>query len=378
MNSKLKYCILISSIGLLCACQLKTKQEVSIGSLAGAYKNKFLIGTALNTPQIEGKDSSALLTVSQHFNSIVAENCMKSEVIQPTEGQFDFTLSDQIVALAENNKAFMVGHTLIWHSQTAPWMFVDEEGNPASRELLISRMKKHITSVVGRYKGKVHGWDVVNEALLEDGTYRQSEYYNIIGPEFIELAFQFAHEADPEAELYYNDYNLYQPQKRSIAIEMVKGLQAKGIRIDAIGMQAHYGLNMDIFHNIEASIQAFSKLDIDVMVTELDVSVLPFPSEEITAEVSQSYANKPEFNPYTSALPDTMQAQLSNYYSKLFNLYVQHSDKISRVTFWGVNDKQSWRNYWPINGRTDYPLLFDRNSEPKTAFDAVMQAAIKN
>ncbi|WP_430816328.1 endo-1,4-beta-xylanase [Carboxylicivirga sp. RSCT41] len=366
------YAILFS---LLIACQPKAKKEALAPSLADAFKGRFMMGTALNSPQTEGKDTVALNIVQHHFNSIVAENCMKSEVLQPNEGEFDFRLADQIVELAAKSNAFMVGHTLIWHSQTAPWMFVDENGAPVARDTLIERMRTHIHTVVGRYKGRVHGWDVVNEALLEDGSFRQSPYYKIIGEEFIELAFQFANEADPDAELYYNDYNMYKLEKSQGAIKLAKTLKNKGIRIDGIGMQAHYGLHMDIFDEIEASINSFSDNGLKVMITELDVSVLPFPTEELTAEVSQNYAMKPEYNPYVTALPDSVQTQLASYYQNLFEIYKRQSDKISRITFWGVNDDQTWRNYWPIQGRTDYPLLFDRNNEVKPAFDAVIKTA---
>ena len=371
----LAYSIIIS---LFVACAPQEQKKSDNASLAQAYKANFLIGAALNSAQAEGKDTASLKLVDYHFNSIVAENCMKSEVLQPQQGKFDFRLADKIVGLAERNNAFMVGHTLIWHSQTAPWMFVDAQGQPASRDTLIQRIKTHIQTVVGRYKGRVHGWDVVNEAVLEDGSFRKSPYYNIIGEEFIALAFQFAHEADPDAELYYNDYNLYQPVKRQAAIDVAKNLQNRGIRIDGIGMQGHYGLHMDVFEEAENSIKAFSEIGVKVMITELDVSVLPFPADEITAEVSQSYGLKPEYNPYVKALPDSIDTQLASYYSNLFEVYNRQKDKISRITFWGVNDAQTWRNYWPIQGRTDYPLLFDRNNKVKPAFDAVMASAKQN
>ncbi|WP_282037710.1 endo-1,4-beta-xylanase [Saccharicrinis aurantiacus] len=370
------------SLALIAACSFtacdqnteNTKKFREL-SLAKAYESKFLIGTALNSEQIEGSDTSALKVVKTQFNSIVAENCMKPEVVQPNQGKFDFALADKLVQLAADNNAFMVGHTLVWHSQTSDWMFHDADGKLTTRDTLIQRMKTHIQTVVSRYKGKVKGWDVVNEAVLDEGGLRKSLWHQIVGPDFIELAFQFAHEADPNAELYYNDYNMYLPAKRAEVVKLVKRLQEKGIRIDAVGMQAHYGLGADYFEEIENSINTFASLGIKVMVTELDVSVLPFPSEELTADVSTSYANKPEYNPYINGLPDDLETELGDYYAKLFKIYNRHSDHISRITFWGVNDAQTWRNYWPINGRTDYPLLFNRENEPKPAYAAVMRLA---
>lgn len=352
-----------------------TTQTVEKESLKSAFDGKFYIGAALNTPQCNGEDSVSRDLVAREFSSIVAENCMKSEVVQPEQGIFDFELSDQFVEYGEANDMFIIGHTLVWHSQAPKWFFVDDEGKDVSRDTLIQRMKNHITTVVGRYKGRVNGWDVVNEAIVDDAGLRESKFYQIIGPDYIELAFKFANEADPEAELYYNDYNLYKAHKRNETIKLVKSLKESGCRVDGIGMQGHYGLGSDLTSEIEASIVAFSELGVNVMITELDVSVLPFPTGELTAEVTLSYENKPEYDPYPEVLPDSIQAKLTNHYVDLFNVYLKHSDKISRVTFWGVNDSQTWRNYWPINGRTDYPLIFDRNNQAKPVHKALIDLA---
>ncbi|MGQ1784273.1 MULTISPECIES: endo-1,4-beta-xylanase [unclassified Saccharicrinis] len=376
MNLKTKLSYILAGFLVLglssCSSPAKTSKD-KVMTLSKAYEGKFLIGTALNTAQVLGEDTSSLKVVRTHFNSIVAENCMKSEVLQPQQGVFDFKQADGLIKQGEQTNSFIVGHTLVWHSQAPAWIFVDNAGIEVSRDTLIERMRTHISTVVGRYKGKVHGWDVVNEALNEDGTLRQSKWYNIIGPDFIELAFKFAHEADSTAELYYNDYNMYKPEKREGAVRLVKSLQEKGVRIDGVGMQAHYGLDMDLISDIEASINAFSSTGVQVMITELDISVLPFPTEELTAEVSQSYENKPEFNPYVTALPDSMQQALADHYVDLFKVYLRNHDKISRITFWGVNDSQTWRNYWPISGRTDYPLLFDRNNKAKPVLNKLIK-----
>jgi len=343
--------------------------------LKQVFQKDFYVGTALDSIQIIGKAKTSTHLVKHQFNSIVAENCMKIEKIQPQEGVFEMTLTDRFVKFGEKNKMNIIGHNLVWHSQTPAWFFVDKAGKQVSREVLIERMRKHITTLVTRYKGRVHGWDVVNEALEDDGSLRKSLWYKIIGPEYIELAFRFAHEADPKAELYYNDYNLFKPSKRNGAVEIVKSLQAKGCRIDAVGEQGHYSLDMNVFDDLKGSIVAISNLGVKVMITELDLTILPFPSSEITAEVSLSYQNSEKYNPYTKEVPQSVQNEFSDYYVKLFKLFVKHKNVIDRVTFWGVNDGQSWRNYWPVRTRTDYPLLFDRDNKAKPVVERIIKEA---
>ncbi|PKQ62487.1 1,4-beta-xylanase [Labilibaculum filiforme] len=358
----------VSAIMSACSENKCTSEE----GLKDAFQGSYLIGTALNTPQILGEDSLALQVVTKHFNTIVAENCMKSEVVQPEEGKFDFNLSDKFVEFGEKNKMFITGHTLVWHSQAPAWFFVDSLGNDVSRDVMIERMRTHISTVVGRYKGRVKGWDVVNETIMEDGSFRDSKLVQIIGEDFVKLAFQFAHEADPEAELYYNDYSMSIPAKRDGVIRMVKSLQEAGVRIDGIGMQAHSSITTPDRNEFEKSIEAFASLGVKVMITELDISVLPFPDLNVGADVAKSYEFKPELNPYPTELPDSISVQLNNRYVEFFELFNKHQDKISRVTFWGVNDLQTWRNNWPVSGRTDYPLLFDRNSKEKSAVQAII------
>nr|WP_320117416.1 endo-1,4-beta-xylanase [uncultured Marinifilum sp.] len=357
------------AIVLLSSCSKKSSQTIG---LKNSIKENYLIGTALNTPQILQEDSLAIKIVQKHFNSIVAENCMKSEVIQPKEGKFDFSLSDKFVEFGEKNNMFIIGHTLIWHSQAPEWFFVDENGNDVSRDVLIERMRKHIYAVVGRYKGRIHAWDVVNETIMEDGTFRDSKLVQIIGKDFVKLAFQFAHEADPDAELYYNDYSMAIPAKRNGVTKMVKELIESGVRIDGIGMQAHSSITKPDIKEFEKSIVEFSKLGVNVMITELDISVLPFPDLNVGADVAKSYEFKKELNPYPNSLPDSINNQLRDRYVEFFKLFNKHSDKLTRVTLWGVHDKQTWRNYWPIAGRTDYPLLFDRNRKAKSAVQAII------
>lgn len=354
---------LILAICTFNSCSKKTENNSK--TLKDAFSEKFYVGTALNARQVMGHDSATMEVVKGHFNSIVAENCMKSGMIQPEEGEFNFSTSDQFVKFGEENDMFIIGHTLIWHSQAPRWFFTDEEDNKVSREMLIDRMKNHIQNVVGRYKGRVKGWDVVNEAILDDGSYRNSKFYQIIGEDFIRLAFQFAHEADPEAELYYNDYSMAGEEKRQGVVAMVKKLQGQGVKIDGIGMQGHIGLDYPTISEFEGSIKAFSDLGVNVMVTELDLSVLPMPDRRVGAEVSASFEYQQKLNPYTEGLPDSVNIEFEKRYQDFFKLFLKHQDVISRVTLWGVNDDNSWKNNWPVRGRTDYPLLFDRENNPK-------------
>jgi endo-1,4-beta-xylanase len=229
--------------------------------------------------------------------------------------------------------------------------------------------------VVGRYKGKIGGWDVVNEAVEDDGTLRKSEWEKIIGPDYILKAYQFAHEADPQAQLYYNDYSLENPAKRAGAIALIKKLQAAGIPIAGVGLQGHYKMDWPTPAALDETIKAFSKLGVKVMITELDLDMLPPATSSQAAEVSMNFALQAKLNPYTNGLPDSMQQALTKRYADLFKVFLANNDSITRVTFWGVTDADSWLNYWPVKGRTAYPLLFDRNCRPKPAFDAVIQAA---
>ncbi|GHT68247.1 beta-xylanase [Bacteroidia bacterium] len=344
-------------------------------TLKSALADKFYIGTALNQAQFSGHDTASIRLIKEQFNAVVPENCMKSEVLHPEEDRYDFTQADQYVAFGEANDLFITGHCLVWHSQTPPWLFVDKNGKDVSKKVLIERMKSHITTVVSRYKGKIKGWDVVNEAILDDGAYRQSKFYEIIGEEFIPLAFQFAHEADPDAELYYNDYSMALEGKRKGVVQMVKAIQDKGLRIDGVGMQGHIGMDYPAIEEFEKSLLAFADLNVKVMITELDLTVLPNPQSIAGAEISTIFEYQKELNPYAEGLPADVDAAWTARYSEFFKLFLKHRDKITRVTLWGVSDGDSWRNDWPIPGRTDYALLFDRNYQPKPVVEEIIKLA---
>ncbi len=266
---------------------------------------------------------------------------------------------------------------MVWHSQAPAWFFVDDRGKDVTREVLIERMRNHITTVVTRYKGKVHGWDVVNEAILDDGSWRKSKFYEIIGEEYVKLAFEFAHQADPDAELYYNDYSMAHEGKRNGTISMVKELQKQGVRIDGIGMQGHMIMDFPTFDAFEQSIIAFSELGVKVMITELDLSILPSPNAAIGANIADTSDYEKKLNPYTNGLTEDVLKTWENRYHGFFSLFLKHHDKISRVTLWGVTDSDSWKNNWPVKGRTDYPLLFDRNYQPKPLVNKIIEEAAK-
>ena len=364
------------------ACLLMAALPIPIlaqTSLKDAYKNHFRIGAALNPGHFNETDAVGSGLVKQHFNSITPENDMKWERIHPRPDAgpagYNFDAADKYVAFGEKNGMFIVGHCLIWHSQVPRWVFQDAEGKPISREALLQRMREHILMVVGRYKGRVHGWDVVNEALNEDGTLRQSQWLDILGDDYIARAFEYAREADPNAELYYNDYNLDYEAKCKGAVELVKKLKQQGLQVTAIGTQSHHKMDRPTVQQIDDSLKAFKELGVKVAVTELDVDLLPAVTREPTADVSVRAQATAESNPYVAGLPDAMEKALAKRYAEIFAVLLKYKDVVTRVTFWGVTDRYSWLNNFPAPGRTNYPLLFDRDGKPKAAFEAVMQGA---
>lgn len=343
---------------LFCACG--APQE---NSLKETFAEDFYIGAALNEAQITGIDTKGVETVKKHFNSIVAENCMKSEEIHPEEGVYDFTLADQFVEFGEENGMFIIGHCLIWHSQLAEWFPYDENGDYVTPDVLKERMKEHITTIVSRYKGRIHGWDVVNEAIVEDGSYRKSPFYEILGEEFIPFAFECAHAADPDAELYLNDYGMNVPGRRDTYVKIIRDLQERGLRIDGIGMQGHMGMDYPDYAEFEESLLAYAGTGINVMITEWDMSALP--TVNMGANVADTEEYQAQLNPYPDALPEEVSAVWNERMKTFMDLFRKHRDVITRVTAWGVADGDSWKNDWPMEGRTEYPLLFDRNHEMK-------------
>jgi endo-1,4-beta-xylanase len=344
-------------------------------TLKEAYDEDFLVGSALNRWTYSEKDTISADLVKAHCSTISPENDMKWQIIHPEDGNYNFKPADTFVQFGEDNNQYILAHTLVWHSQTPKWVFYNSLGDTVSREVLLARMKDHIETIMKRYKGRVDAWDVVNEAIADDGSLRENIWYKIIGEDWIEKAFEYAKDIDPEADLLYNDYSLANPSKRAGAVKLIKSLQEKGLKVDGIGMQGHYQLETPAIEEVEASILAFSELGIGVHFTELDITVLPSPWKHLGASVELSAEIKDELNPFPETLPDSMQLKLADRYADLFGVFLKHNDKIERITFWGVTDRTSWLNNWPVHGRTNYPLLFDREGQTKPAFDVVMERA---
>ena len=358
---------LLSMVLVLNSCTKIYQKPEAVVSLKNAYTKDFYIGTALDTSQIDERNAMVTALISKEFNSITPENIMKSMFIHPEKDKFDFKMSDKYVAFGEKNNMFIHGHTLIWHSQLAPWIAQIKDSAAMS-----DAMTNHISTIVGKYKGRINSWDVVNEALNEDGTLRKSVFLDSYGKDFLTLAFKLAAKADPKTDLYYNDYNLCSAKKRKGAVDLIKNLQKNGAKIDGVGEQGHWNLNTPSLAEIEQTILDFSALGIKVAITELDISVLPRPRDVVGADVNQISAANEKMNPYPKVLPEAIQDQLAARYEAIFKLFLKHQDKISRVTFWGVNDGQTWLNDWPIKGRSNYPLLFDREYKPKKAYFSVL------
>ena len=365
------------SLLLLCQVQLASGQQPT---LKEAYDGAFLIGTSVGASVISGSDTLSRNIVVRQFNTITAENVLKAGPINPQPGVYNFAPADAYVDFGEKHGMFIVGHTLIWHNQTPAWFFQDAQGEPNTREAQIERMRSHIQTVAGRYAGRIDAWDVVNEVIDNDGSYRPTTWVRGVGSgdDLVKLAFQFASQYAPDTELYYNDFNSWRPEKRDGIVRMVRMLQKEGIRIDGIGMQGHWGLNYPRTEYIEAAIDSFAALGVKVMITELDVDVLPLTREGqiIGTGMSDPQFQLEEFeeflDPYKEGLPDAVQRQLAARYAELFAIFYRKRDKIDRVTLWGVHDGGSWKNGYPIPGRTNYPLLWDRNRQPKPALGAVL------
>lgn len=351
-------------------------------SLKRAYADDFLLGVAVNDDIVSGRDAASQSLVRQHFNAITAENVMKVEVINPAPGVYDFSAADAFVAFGRQQRMFVIGHTLVWHNQTPDWFFRDAQGQPNTLQAQDERMRQYIQTVAGRYRGRVDAWDVVNEIIDETGGYRDTTWVRAFGGDgdaLVRKAFTYAARYAPDAELYYNDFNTWRPEKRDGIVRMVKQLQAAGVRIDGIGMQGHWGLNYPSVQDIEAAIDAYAALGLKVMITELDVDVLPLTREGqvIGTVMAHPQFQLPEFkrylDPYRDGLPAEVQAQLSARYAELFALFHRKRDVIARVSLWGVHDGMSWKNDYPVPHRTNYPLLFDRQHQPKPALEAVLK-----
>ena len=360
-------CGLICLIG--CANKLVSEPSNKL-SLGAHFKDLFYLGAAINENTILGLDPKSATIVNREFNTITPENSLKWMFIQPKPTKFNFKAADKYVEMGLKNNMYIVGHALVWHAQLADFMQNIDNSAEARKHV-----DNHINRLVSRYKGKIDAWDVVNEAFEEDGSLRASVFYKNMGENYIEEVFRITEKADPDADLIYNDYNLYKPEKRAAVLKMVNNFKSNGTKINGVGVQAHWDLKSPSLEEIEQIILDIHAEGVSVSFTELDISVLPNPWEMVGAEVTQNFSKfegDPKMNPYPNGLPDAVQEKLAKRYQDIFNLFVKHSDKINRVTFWGVMDKHSWLNDWPIKGRTNYPLLFDRDYQPKVAYERLL------
>ena len=355
--------IITLSVGLMSA-------GVACAALKDVYRDKFVVGAALSADVFTGEVAAEAAAVAAEFSTITAENEMKPERVQPQEGVFTWDLADKFVAFGEKNKMKIIGHCLVWHYQTPDWFFKNPDGSKADRETLIKRMRDHIHAVVGRYKGRVHGWDVVNEAFDDGGNLHPSPWRDGIGDDFVELAFRFAHEADPDAELYYNDFNMFNANKAAGVLRMARAFRAKGVRIDGIGLQSHNGLGGPRVEDYEATIRAIGREGLKAMVTELDVSVLP-STWGMSADIQKLQDYNEKYNPYVKGVPAEKLAEQAKRYTDLFTMYLRNADVIDRVTVWGASDRNTWLNDYPMPGRTDYPLFLDKHGKAKPCLTAV-------
>ncbi|QNL47926.1 endo-1,4-beta-xylanase [Olivibacter sp. SDN3] len=331
------------------------QQQQELG-LKDYYHNLFPIGVAVNGRAIKG-DEAAL--IKQEFNSITAENAMKMGPIHPEENRYNWGLADSIVHFASANNLRVRGHTLLWHQQTPKWIFVDENGDQVSKELLLKRLREHILAVVGRYKGKIYAWDVVNEAIDDNPEkfLRESKWMEIIGEEVFARAFEYAHEADPDALLFYNDYNSERPEKRERILRLLKNLTEAGVPIHGVGLQGHWSIFEPSETDLEEAIERYASLGLQLHITELDMSVYPWEKERRQKRADESDAYTPELE----------QKQIDQF-EKVFGIFRKYAEHITNVTFWNVSDRYSWLDHYPVHGRKNYPLLFDQNLQRKKAY----------
>lgn len=372
------------SIGLSGAMLLTVScntDQPSASTLKDAYAESFMIGCAVNPLHTGGRLEQAADLILEHFNAISPENCLKPEAVQPRPDVWTFEEADEYVQFGEEHDLWMLGHTLIWHNQTPSFYWENPDGTPKSREELIETMRAHIETVAGRYAGRIDAWDVVNEIIGEFGEYRNKGWVKAFdgdGYEVVRNAFIFADRYAPDAELYYNDFNVWRPAHVDGIVTMVRKLQAEGIRIDGVGIQAHWGLNYPKTEYIEHAIDTLSSLGVKVMITELDIDVLPITREgqvigqSLTDPLYQHEEFEEYLDPYKDGLPAEIEQQLADRYSELFSIFYNRRDKIDRVTLWGLTDDSSWKNGYPVPGRTNYPLLWNRDYTPHKALQSVL------
>jgi endo-1,4-beta-xylanase len=323
------------------------------------YKDYFPIGVAVSPQSLRGADSALIV---REFNSLTAENAMKMGPIHPEENRYNWQVADAVVHFAQAHHMKVRGHTLCWHQQTPAWLFKDN-GQTVTKEVLLARLKDHITTIVNRYKGKIYCWDVVNEVIDDDSTQflRESPWHSIIGDEFIARAFEYAHAADPDALLFYNDYNTERPEKRKRLYRLLKKLVDAKVPIHGVGLQAHWSIYEPSEKELRETIEQFASLGLKIQFTELDVSVYPWEKNTRTRKPGESDVLTP------------LQEQLQReQYKRIFKIFREYKDVITGVTFWGISDRRTWLNNYPVRGRKNYPLLFDDSLKRKKVYGDVV------
>ncbi|HET6256795.1 MAG TPA: endo-1,4-beta-xylanase [Puia sp.] len=329
------------------------------------YRDYFPVGVAVNIRSITGPDTTLII---REFNSVTPENAMKMGPIHPEEGRYNWKDADAIVDFATAHGMRIRGHNLCWHEQTPGWLFKDSTGNQVTKDLLLKRLKDHITAVVSRYKGRIYAWDVVNEAVSDGNSddttkiLRNSPWYRICGEDFIAKAFEYAHAADPNAELFYNEYNTERPEKRERVYRLLRKLVAAGVPITGVGIQAHWSIFEPTAEDLQASIDRFSSLGLKVQITELDVSIYRWEKDRRARRPDESDAYTPE-----------LQQQQARQYKDVFSVFRKYRGIVNGVTFWNITDKHTWLDQYPVPGRKNYPLLFDTAGQPKKAYWEVVK-----
>jgi endo-1,4-beta-xylanase len=338
-------------------------------SLRHVAQGHFLVGCAVRASELDDPEQAAFL--AREFDAVTAENEMKPQHLQRVKGTFTFDAADRIAGFARQHDMTLIGHTLVWHNQAPKWLFEDDAGKPLPREAALDNMRTHIQTVVRHFKGRVHGWDVVNEAIDDAGPYlRDTPARRAIGDDYVVQAFRFAREADPDVELYYNDYNIEMDYKRPKALRLLRELEAAGVKPTAVGIQGHWQLGSPAVAEVERGLKAYTEAGYKVMITELDVDVMPRKA----AGADVNAREQADGDPYKDGLPDEVQLHLANRYGELFALLMRYDADVTRVTFWGSHDGRSWLNNWPVRGRTNHPTPWDRRRQPKPAYDAVVKA----
>lgn len=379
MKTLHRLAIVLAALAAAAGCTTKTSTPEEMPALKDVYKDAFKIGCAVNSFTLSGRNPEAVDLILSQFNSLTPDNEMKPESLHPRPDVWNWERADRYVDFAKEHGMFTMGHTLCWHNQTPDFFWNDEKGNPKSHDELVETLRSYIETVCTHFKGRVDAWDVVNEIVSEEGGYRDKGWVHAFGgeeygDEIVKLAFSFAEKYAPDTELYYNEFNVWRPSKLEGVLHIVKMLKEAGIRIDGVGIQAHWGLNFPKNHYVEEAIEKIAALGVKVLITEIDIDVLPLTKEGqiIGQSMSEPQFQLEEFeeflDPYKDGIPAEVEKQQADRYEELFRIFYKHRDVIDRVTFWGLQDAMSWKNGYPVPGRTNYPLLFQRDLTPHESF----------